>query len=211
LSADITQIGRLPERSVEDRSEVNKILDEGFVCHAAYVVDDRPVVIPTLYARDDDRLLIHGSKVSGLIRAVVGGSKLSVAITHVDGLVVARSGFHSSANYRSIVIHGVGRILEGAEHARALDVIVEALIPGRTADIRQPTKKELLQTAVFELLLENMSAKARTGPPHDDDDDIGTGVWAGVIPLTMVAGKPVAAPDLEPGVETPDYVSPYTR
>lgn len=211
MSSDITQIGRLPERSVEDRGEVNKILDEGFVCHAAYVVDDRPVVIPTLYARDGDRLLIHGSKVSGLIRAVVVGSKLSVTITHVDGLVVARSGFHSSANYRSIVIHGIGRLLEGAEHGRALDVIVERLIPGRTADIRQPTKKELLQTAVFELLLENMSAKVRTGPPHDDDDDIGTGVWAGVIPLTMVAGEPVAAPDLESGVEAPDYLSPYTR
>lgn len=211
MSSAISRIGRLPDRSLEDRDEINKILDEGFVCHAAYVVDDRPVVIPTLYARDEDCLLLHGSKVSGLVRAVVAGSKLSVAVTHVDGLVVARSSFHSSANYRSVVIHGVGRLLEGAEKARALDVVVDALIPGRTADVRPPTEKELRQTAVFELPLDEMSAKVRTGPPQDDDEDLGTGVWAGVVPISLVMGSPTPAPDLEPGVEPPEYVNPYTR
>ena len=211
MSSEVTRIGRLPERAVEDPEEIYKILDEGFVCDAAYVVDDRPVVIPTLYARDGVRLLIHGSKVSGLIRAVARGSKLSVAITHVDGIVVARSGFHSSANYRSVVVHGVGRLLDGEEHARALDFVVDALIPGRNSDIRRPTRKEYLQTAVFELLLEQVSAKVRTGPPGDDEDDLGTGVWAGVVPFAMVAGDAIPAPDLESGMETPDYLNPYTR
>ncbi len=137
-----TRIRRLSERGSTDREVINTILDEGFVCHAAYVIDERPVVIPTLYARANDNLLLHGSVSSGLVRAVRTESPLSVAVTHVDGLVVARSGFHSSANYRSVVIHGQGLLLEGIEHREALDVIVEALIPGRLSDIRPPTDAE---------------------------------------------------------------------
>ena len=134
-----TRIRRLPERGVSDRDQINAILDEGFVCHAAYLTEGRPVIIPTLYARDDDRLLLHGSNVSGLVRAVRAGSPLSVAVTHVDGLVVARSGFHSSANYRSVVVHGRGRLLDGGEQSAALDVLVESLLPGRVEDLRAPS------------------------------------------------------------------------
>src|SRR3990172_6271641 len=126
MAADKTTIRRLPELAVHDREQIHAILDEGFVCHVAYLDDDRPVVIPTLYARDGDRVLLHGSHASGLMQAVKRGSPLSIAVTLVDGLVVARSGFESSANYRSVVIHGTGRLLEGDEHVTALDVIVEA-------------------------------------------------------------------------------------
>lgn len=209
--SDKTRIRRLPEREVSHRAEINQILDEGFVCHAAYVTDGRPVVIPTLYVRDGDRLILHGSKISGLAKAAAARAPLCVSVTHVDGLVVARSGFHSSANYRSVVIHGIGKVLEGGESRMALDLIVEKLVPGRLADIRPPTKTELRQTAAIELPLTEMSAKARSGGPHDDEADLGTGVWAGVVPLSLVAGPAVPADDLEAGVPVPPYLEQYTR
>lgn len=209
--SDKTRIRRLPERGVDDRMVIDAILDEGIVCHAAYVVDDRPVVIPTLYARDGDRLLLHGSTSSGLVKAVRRGSPLSVAVTLLDGIVIARSGFHSSANYRSVVIHGPGRLLDGEEKSRALDTIVEFLIPGRFTDIREPTEAERRQTAIIEMDLTEVSAKVRTGGPKDDPEDLGTGVWAGVVPMRTVAGDPVPAEDLEDGVEVPGYLDPYLR
>ena len=140
-------IRRLPEKAVDDRAVIDAILDEGYVCHVAYLVDDRPVVIPTLYVRDDDTCLLHGSTASGIAAAARRRSPLSVAVTLVDGLVVARSGFESSVNYRSVVIHGEGTVLSGDAHARALDLMVDGLIPGRLADIRPPTDIELRQTA----------------------------------------------------------------
>lgn len=209
--SDKTRIHRLPEREVDDRSVIDAILDEGFVCHAGYVTEGRPVVIPTLYARDSDRMLLHGSPSSGLARAVREGSPLSVAVTLVDGIVVARSGFHSSANYRSVVVHGAGRLLEGSERARALDIIVEALIPGRLADIREPTELEWRQTAVVELPLAEISAKVRRGGPKDDPADLGTPVWAGEVPLNLVAGTPRPAEDVGDGVPVPPYLDPYRR
>lgn len=208
---DKTKIHRLPERGVTDRETIDAILDAGFVCHVAYVVDERPVVLPTLYARDGDSLLLHGSSTMGLARAVRNGSPLSVAVTHIDGLVVARTAFHSSTNYRSVVIHGRGQILSNGEHAQALDVIIEALIPGRTVDIRANTESELKQTSVVRLSLDEMSAKVRSGDPSDELEDMNTGVWAGVIPMTLQAGEPIRASDLEEGVETPDYLNPYRR
>lgn len=206
-----TKLRRLPERSVDDMSEIYEILDEGFLCHVAYINEQRPVVIPTLYARDGDRILLHGSTSSGIVRAVRAGSPLSVAVTHVDGLVVARTGFHSSANYRSVVIHGVGRLLDGEEHAKALDIVVNTLYPGRLEDIRENHEIEIRQSASVELKLDEISAKMRTGPPKDDDEDLGTGVWAGVIPVSLMFGTPVPAPDLEDGVEIPDYLDGYQR
>jgi hypothetical protein len=211
MGSDKTRIRRLPELAVDDRGLIDAVLDEGFVCHVAYLVDDRPVIIPTLYARDGDRVLLHGSHASGLMMAVKRGSNLSIAVTHVDGVVVARSGFESSANYRSVVIHGVGRFLEGDEHERAMEVLVETLIPGRLADIRRPTAKELRQTAVIEVGLDEVSAKIHAKPPEDAESDVGTGVWAGVIPMEVVFGAPEPAPDLEPGVEIPDYLTAYRR
>lgn len=209
--SDKTTIRRLPERAVADLETIEAILDEGFVCHAAYVTDGRPVVLPVLYARDGDRLLLHGSNSMGLARAVRAGSPISVAVTHVDGLVVARSSFNSSANYRSVVVHGHGRLLEDEEKARALDYVVDRVIPGRRADIRESTSAEIGQTAVIELSLAEMSAKVRAGGPDDEPEDMTSEVWAGVLPLSVVAGEPIPSDDLAPGIETPDYLRPYRR
>jgi nitroimidazol reductase NimA-like FMN-containing flavoprotein (pyridoxamine 5'-phosphate oxidase superfamily) len=206
-----TTIRRLPEKAVNDRAVIDAILDEGYVCHVAYLIDSRPVVIPTLYVRDGDTCLLHGSTASGIAGAARRGSPLSVAVTLVDGLVVARSGFESSVNYRSVVIHGHGAVLSGNAHERALDLMVEGLIPGRLADIRPPTDIELRQTAVVALPIESVSAKVSTGPPEDDPADIGTGVWAGVVPVTTTYGEPDPAPDLEPDLQVPDYLRSYRR
>jgi uncharacterized protein len=206
-----TRIRRLPERGVEDREKINEILDEGLVCHAAYVIEDRPVVIPTLYVRSSDRLLLHGSATSGLVKAVRDRSPLSVGVTHIDGLVVARSGFHSSANYRSVVVHGQGSLLSGEEKEKALDVIVDSLIPGRFLDIRRPTASEIKQTSVIELSLDEVSAKVRSGGPDDDPADLMSDAWAGVVPFTVVAGEAEPSADLRHGILTPDYLQPYSR
>jgi len=211
MTSPSTRIRRLAEKAVDDRAVIDRILDEGFVCHVAYLSDDRPVVIPTLYVRDGDTVLLHGSPASGIIKAVRHGSPLSVAVTLVDGLVVARSGFESSVNYRSVVIHGYGVALVGDAHRRALDHLVEALIPGRLADIRPPTDIEVRKTAVVSLPIDLVSAKVSQGPPEDDAADIGTGVWAGVVPMTTVYEAPVPAPDLEPNLEVPDYLTAYKR
>lgn len=208
---DKTRIRRKPDRGVDDREVINSILDEGFVCHAAYVTDGRPVVIPTLYARDGDRLLLHGSNSMGLARAVRDGSPLSVAVTHIDGLVVARSGFHSSANYRSVVVHGEGRLLNGEEKTAALDTVIDRVIPGRLADLRPSTESEVAQTSVVELPLDELSAKMRTGGVGDEPEDLDLDVWAGVVPFRLEPGEPVAAVDLKPGIDVPDYLRPYRR
>ncbi len=209
--SDKTRIRRLSERSVDDMEVIAAILDEGFVCHAAYVIEARPVVIPTLYVRDGDRVLLHGSNSMGLARAVRAGSPLSVAVTLVDGLVLARSSFNSSANYRSVVIHGMGRLLEGEEKALAFDVVVEKLVPGRLAELRPSTQAEMAQTSVITLSLEEVSAKVRQGGAEDEDDDLLEPVWAGVIPTRLVFGEPVPEPDLADGIAIPDYLRPYRR
>lgn len=196
---------------MEDIEVIDAILDEGFVCHAAYVTDGRPVVIPTLYARDDRRLLLHGSNSMGLARAVRSGSPLSVAVTHVDGLVVARSAFNSSANYRSVVIHGIGRLLDGVEKEVALDIVIDKVLPGRRTDLRASTGQEIAQTSVIELPLDEVSAKVRAGGPGDDPEDMELEVWAGVVPFRLQAGEPIPAEDLTPGLEIPDYLRPYRR
>jgi len=206
-----TTIRRLPEKSVDDRAAIDAILDEGFVCHVAYLIDDKPVVIPTLYVRDGDTCLLHGSTASGIAAAARRGSPLSIAVTLVDGLVVARSGFESSVNYRSVVVHGHGTVLSGDAHMRALDLMVEGLIPGRLADIRPPTDMESRKTAVVSVPLDKISAKVSAGPPEDDIADLGTGVWAGVVPMTTTYGDPEPSPDLEPNVEVPDYLTTYRR
>jgi nitroimidazol reductase NimA-like FMN-containing flavoprotein (pyridoxamine 5'-phosphate oxidase superfamily) len=211
MAGPATRIRRLAEKAVDDRSVIDSILDEGYVCHVAYLVEERPVVIPTLYVRDGDTLLLHGSPASGIVKAVRRGSPLSVAVTLVDGLVVARSGFESSVNYRSVVVHGFGTLLAGEAHSRALDHIVDGLLPGRLDDIRPPTESELRRTAVVSLPLDLVSAKISAGPPEDDVADLGTGVWAGVVPITSVYGDPVPAPDLEPNLNVPDYLSAYRR
>lgn len=203
------RIRRHADRAVDNWDEICDILDEGMVCHAAYVIDSRPVVIPTLYVRDGDRVLLHGSNSMGLARAVRAGSPLSVAVTHLDGLVVARSSFNSSANYRSVVVHGTGRLLGGDEKSDAFDVIVDRLIPGRLADVRPSTSAETAQTSVIEIPLEEVSAKTRSGGPEDDPGDMDEEVWAGVIPMSLVNGEPVPAPDLREGIDIPDYLRSF--
>lgn len=206
--SDRTRIRRLPERAVDDTEQIYSILDDGFLCHVAYLNRGRPVVIPTLYARDRDRLLLHGSNSSGFVRATREGSPLSIGVTHVEAIVAARSGFHSSANYRSVVIHGHGSILEGADKERALDLIVDWMIPGRVADIRGPTAPELKQTSVVAVELDEISAKVRSGDPKDDPADLGSSTWAGLIPIEQSRGTPVPASDLDPGISIPDYLNP---
>lgn len=206
-----TRIRRLPERAVSDRATIDAILDEGFVCHAAYVIGGRPVVIPILYVRDRDRILIHGSNSMGLSRAVRAGSPLSIAVTHIDGLVVARSAFNSSANYRSVVIHGQGRILEDEEKSAAFDLIVDRLIPGRLVDLRPSTATEIAQTTVFSVDLDEVSAKVRSGGPEDDPSDLELEVWAGVVPTSLNIGAAIPAAELREDIRLPDYLDPYRR
>jgi nitroimidazol reductase NimA-like FMN-containing flavoprotein (pyridoxamine 5'-phosphate oxidase superfamily) len=211
MSRPPNTIRRLPEKSVDDRAVIDSILDEGYVCHVGYLIDERPVVIPTLYVRDGDAVLLHGSTSSGIAAAARRGSPLSVAVTLVDGLVVARSGVESSINYRSVVIHGHGTVLDGAAHRRALDLMVAGMLPGRLTDIREPTDLELRKTAVVAVPIDLVSAKVSDGPPEDDPVDIGTGVWAGVVPIITTYGAPVPSPDLEPDLKVPDYLKNYRR
>lgn len=211
MTADQTRIRRLPERAVSDLETIHEILDEGFICHVAYLAEAHPVVIPTLYARAGNTIILHGSTSAGITRAVRRGSPLSIAVTLIDGVVVGRSGFNSSANYRSVVIHGHGRILRGQEHIDALDRVVESLIPGRIKDVRRPTGAEIRQTSTIEVSLDQVSAKVRTGPPKDDESDMDADVWAGVIPLSIASGEPLPDPHLRKGINLPDYLDPYRR
>lgn len=208
---DKTRIRRLPERGVDDERAIHAILDEGVVCHVAYVTEGRPVVLPTLYVRDGDRVLLHGSNSMGLARAVRAGSALSVAVTHFDGLVVARSAFNSSANYRSVVIHGTGEILRGKAKETALDTLIDRLIPGRLNDVRASTAAEIKQTSVIALPLDEVSAKVRVGGPNDDNADLELDTWAGVLPFFSVVGEPLPAADLRPGISVPDYLLSFRR
>jgi hypothetical protein len=207
-----TTVRRLPERGRYDRETLYAVLDEGLVAHVGLAGDDGPVVIPMLYARDGDRLLLHGSPASRLLRGGGQGVELCVTVTLVDGLVLARSAFHHSINYRSVVVMGrADRIGDLAERRAALDVLVEAAVPGRTADARPPNERELRATIVLALPLDEASVKVRTGGPVDDDDDMDLPVWAGVVPLSQVAGAPVADPAMPTGLPVPAYASGYRR
>ena len=209
---DRTTLKRLPSRGNFDRDAVYKILDEGFVCHVGFVVDGHPVVIPTAYGRVDDRFYIHGSAASRMLRTIEEGVDVCVTVTLVDGLVLARSAFHHSINYRSVVIFGRASVVEEPkEKFDALRSFTQHVVPGRWEDVREPTESELKATIVLYLLLMEASAKVRTGPPIDDEEDYATPVWAGEIPLRLVAGVPVADPRLTPGIEPPRYVREYSR
>jgi nitroimidazol reductase NimA-like FMN-containing flavoprotein (pyridoxamine 5'-phosphate oxidase superfamily) len=207
-----TRLKRLPKRGVYDRELVYQILDEGFICHVGFVVDGLPFVIPTGYARAGDELFIHGSQVSRMLRTLSTGIDVSVAVTLVDGLVLARSAFHHSVNYRSVVIFGRAAIIAEKEaKLAALLAFSEQVIPGRWDDVRQPTDQELKATTVLSLPLVEASAKVRTGPPIDDEEDYALNVWAGVLPLKLVAGDPVSDPRLPENIEAPGYTRTYKR
>jgi nitroimidazol reductase NimA-like FMN-containing flavoprotein (pyridoxamine 5'-phosphate oxidase superfamily) len=207
-----TTLKRLPKRGVFDRELVYAILDEGFICYVGFVADSQPFVIPTGYARAEDRLYIHGSQASRMLRTLGQGIDVCVTVTLVDGLVLARSAFHHSMNYRSVVVLGQAAfITEREEKLEALRVLSEHMIPGRWDDVRQPSEAELKATSVMSLELTEVSAKVRTGPPIDDEEDYGLSVWAGVVPLRLVAGEPIADPRLPPGVAAPEYATKYER
>ena len=207
-----TQVRRLRERGVYDREAVYAILDEGLVCHAACVVDGTVWMIPTAYGRDGDRLLLHGAAANHVLKAAAAGAELTVTVTLVDALVLSRSMFHHSINYRSVVVfgHAVG-IEDPDAKAEALVRIVEHLIPGRTADARHPTPTELASTRVVALALDEVSAKVRTGGAKEEPEDLQLPVWGGVLPLGLVAGEPIADPANVAGVEEPAYLAQPRR
>ena len=209
---DRTKLKRLPKRGHFDRETVYAILDEGFICHVGFVVDGQPFVIPTGYARAGDKLYIHGSQASRMLRNLAGGVDACVTVTLLDGLVLARSAFHHSMNYRSVLVLGRATIVdEPSEKMAALLALSEHIIRGRWADVREPTDQEMKQTIVLCLPLEEASAKIRTGPPLDDEEDYALPIWAGVVPLKLVAGEPIKDPLLSAEIPVPDYASHYKR
>jgi nitroimidazol reductase NimA-like FMN-containing flavoprotein (pyridoxamine 5'-phosphate oxidase superfamily) len=209
-----TTATRLQDRVSYDRAAVHAVLDEAVLCHVGFVIDGQPVVLPQLFARVDERLYLHGSSGARALRAARGGGGLPVCVTVtlIDGLVLARSAFHHSINYRSVVIHGIAReVTDEAGKQAALTALVDGVIPGRSAAVRGPSRKETAATTVLALDLEKVSLKTRTGPPADDDTDLELPYWAGVLPLRTVPGVPEAAPDLAPSIPVPAHVSGWTR
>jgi uncharacterized protein len=205
---DRTRVRRVPARGQYERETVDAILDEALISHVGFVHDGAPVVIPTLHARLGDRLYLHGSAASRMLRTLERGAPVCVTATLVDGLVLARSAFHHSVNYRSVVVFGHARAVEPQEERlKALELFTEKLVPGRWADVRPPTRQELKGTKVLSLPLDEASAKVRTGPPIDDDEDYDLPVWAGVLPLETAVAPPVPDPRLDAAVETPGYVA----
>ncbi|MDT5061128.1 MAG: uncharacterized protein QOH63_1587 [Acidobacteriota bacterium] len=207
-----TTLKRLPKRGNFEREAVNKILDEGFVCHVGFIVEGRPVVIPTGYGRSGDKLYIHGSAASRMLKALSEGIDVCVTVTLLDALVLARSAFHHSLNYRSVVVFGRARIVEDEdEKMEALRVFTDHVMRGRWEESRQPNQKELRATTVLSLSLVEASAKIRTGPPIDDEEDMTRDVWAGELPLRVTTGEAVPDPQLQEGIELPQYIRGYTR
>jgi len=207
-----TRLVREADRAVYDRAAAYKILDEGFICHVGFVVDGQPFVIPTGYGRVDDNLYIHGSAASRMLRRVNEGIAVCVTVTLLDGLVLARSIFNHSMNYRSVVILGTARAVnDPKEKLEALRLLSEHILPGRWVESRQPNEKELKATSVLRLPIEEFSAKVRQGPVVDDEEDYAFSTWAGVIPLAMVAGEPIDDARLMPGVRVPEYARGYAR
>jgi len=202
-----TQLRRLPKRGVFDRKTIYKILDEGFVCHVGFTISGKTFVIPTGYARVGDRLLIHGSSASRMLRAMSDGIEVCATVTLIDGFVLARSAFHHSVNYRSVVIFGAASLVSGEEEkVEALRAFTEHIVPGRWQEVRLPNKNELAATAVLSLPIQEASAKVRTGDPVDEEEDYALDVWAGVIPLKLRADAPKNDVRLKNGINPPRYV-----
>lgn len=202
-----TRLRLLPERGSYDSATINAIIDAALICHVAFVEAGQPFVIPMIHARMEDRLVLHGSPASRLLKHIASGKPLCISMTHVDGIVLARSVAHHSMNYRSVVLFSTGRaVTSKAEKMKALEAIVEHITPGRWQEAREPTEKELQATAVVEVTIEEASAKVRTGPPTDEEEDYSLPVWAGVLPLLSAYGEPVPDPRLSPDVPLPDYL-----
>ena len=207
-----TRVVREPDRGVYDRETVYQILDEGFLCHVGFVVDGQPFVVPTSFGRIQDSLYIHGSAASRMLRQMKESVPVCVTVTLLDGLVLARSVFNHSMNYRSVVILGKATLVDYPEEKlAALRILSEHIIPGRWDDARQPNERELKATSVLRLPIKEFSAKIRTGPPIDEEEDYSFPTWAGVVPLEMKVGVASNDPRLDPGREVPAYVRNYSR
>jgi nitroimidazol reductase NimA-like FMN-containing flavoprotein (pyridoxamine 5'-phosphate oxidase superfamily) len=205
-----SRVRRLPERGRYDRDIIEEILDEALICHVGFVVDDVPYVIPTIHARVGSTLYFHGSPASRMLRFLEKGAMVSATATIVDGLVVARALFHHSMNYRSVVVFGVPRLVDDPEErAVAFRAITEHVLPGRWDEARRPNPKEDRGTLIVAMEIDEASAKVRSGPPGDDEEDYALDIWAGVIPLTVTAGDPEPDPRLKTGVEVPESVRGY--
>ena len=211
-SSPRTRVVREPERGVYDRAAAYRILDEGFICHVGFVVDGQPFVIPTGYGRAGDNLYIHGSAASRMLRRIDQGVPVCVTVTLLDGLVLARSIFNHSMNYRSVVVLGTAvAVADPKEKLEALRLLSEHILPGRWAESRQPNEREIKATLVMRLPITEFSAKVRQGPPIDDEEDYGFPTWAGVIPLEMIAAAPINDPRLDPKTRVPGYALSYSR
>jgi len=208
-ATDRTRLRRLADRGAYDLETAKSVLDSQQVCHVAYVVDGEPRIIPTLYLRRGDHVYLHGNRQSALLKHLGAGGFAALSVMSLDGVVVARSGFHCSMNYRSAVVFGNGEAVVDDERETILDAFVEALVPGHQNAIRAATPQELNATGVVRLPLTETSTKIRTGPPVDAEGDLAANVWAGVIPLEMVAGEPQPSPDLDSSVAIPDYIRDY--
>ncbi len=209
--SEATTVRRVPDRGAYDAATINAIIDEALICHVGISTEEGPVVIPTLHARIDNDLIIHGSAASRLLRQAID-KRICVTISLLDGLVLARTAFHHSANYRSVVAFGVATEIEDLDQRdRALDVLVERLVPGRMADLRANNEKELRATKVLRIPLDEASAKVRTGGPNDDAEDYALPIWAGVIGVRTVFDKPETDPYSQVEVATPTYAVDYQR
>jgi uncharacterized protein len=206
------QLKRLPQRGQYERQVIYQILDEGLVCHLGFSIDGQPFVIPTAYGRIDDHLYIHGSPASRMLQSLQRGLEVCVTVTLLDGLVLARSAFHHSMNYRSVVIFGTATLVQSFEQKlEALRAFTEHVVPERWVEVRQPTRQEMQGTMVLSLPLVEASAKIRTGGPLDDEADYTFPVWAGVIPLSLVSGTSIPDTRLHTDIRLPDYVQNYMR
>ena len=202
-----SKINRLPSRGYYDKETINQIIDKALYCHVSLVDNNQPYIIPTIHARMGDKIILHGAKGSRLINHIAEGNEVCIAITLMDGLVLARSVFHHSMNYRSVVIFGKGKLIENeVEKLEALKTITEHLIPGRWDDARQPNEKELNATTVVSINIDEASGKIRTGPPIDDEEDYKLPVWAGLIPISQKYDSPENDPKLNEDIALPNYI-----
>ena len=202
-----TRLTRLPERASQDLQLACDIIDEARICHVGFTLDKQPYVVPMSLGRDGKQILLHGSVVSRLMKNLADGLPCCVTVTHLDGLVLARSAFNSSMNYRSLMVFGTASLIANEEEKkRGFDILVEHLLPGRLADLRESTRKEINATTLLSLPLDTFSIKSHNGPPDDAKRDLDTPIWAGVIPLELKAGEPEPAPDMVADIPLPAYL-----
>lgn len=207
----LNQVKRIPKRGAYDKETIYHLIDQSIICYVAFVQDGQPFIIPTLHARQGDNILLHGSSASRMMRHLAAGNQVCINITMVDGIVLARSVFHHSMNYRSVVLFGKGQLVSDEEKMAGLQLFTDRIMPGRWDDARQPNKQEMKATTIVSIPIESASAKVRVGPPGDDDEDYALPIWAGVVPITQQAGTPQPDPLLRDGIPLPDYIADYVK